>query len=292
MIRRLLFLLTFALLGACRAQAPEQPAARVALWEISSEAGVHGWLFGTIHALPKGTQWRRPTIDNALAAADRLVLEIAQPLDEKVAGEAMGRLAFTDGLPPPSARVDPKYRPALAKAYRQLGLSDASFKDQENWAVALQIAAVGGQKEGMMPDSGVEPELRRMNGARPVEGLETLDGQFGVFDGLAPRAQKVLLEQVAVEATDETEDEADMMQLWLRGDDLGIARESSTGFLADAEVHNALLTGRNRAWADKIDAMLKSGAHPFIAVGAAHVSGSDGLPRMLAARGWTIRRVD
>ncbi len=292
MTRPLRLLLAILLLAGCHAPAPTQPPAKVALWEVSNETGVHGWLFGTIHALPLNTPWKRPAIEQALASADRLVLEIGEPLDDKVAGEAMGRLAFTEGLPPPSARVGPKYRDVLARAYRKLGLNDAGFKDQEDWAVALQIAAIGGQKEGMMPDSGVEPELRRMNGNRPVEGLETLDGQFGVFDRLPPRAQQVLLEQVAVEVVDAKDDEADMMQLWLRGDDLGIARESTTGFLADAQIHEALLDGRNRSWADQIDAMMKRGARPFVAVGAAHVAGSDGLPRMLMARGWKVRRVD
>lgn len=298
MMRSLRLFLAVLLLAGCHAPAtpttdPAEAAPKVALWEISDETGrVHGWLFGTVHALPANLRWQRPAIEQALGAADRLVLEIGEPLDDKVAGEAMGRVAFTEGLPPPSQRVGPKYRDVLAEAYRKLGLSDAAFKDQEDWAVALQIAAIGGQQQGMMPDSGVEPELRKMNGTRPVEGLETLDGQFGVFDRLPERAQRVLLEQVAVETVDEKDDEADLMQLWLRGDELGIARESATGFLADAQLHEALLTGRNRSWADQIDAMLKRGARPFVAVGAAHVAGSDGLPRMLMARGWKVRRVD
>lgn len=291
-MKRWLALALLALLAACQRQAAPNVPARVALWEISNPAGVHGWIVGTVHALPPGTRWRRPAIDAALAQADRLVLEIGQPLDSTVAGEALGRLAFTEGLPPPSQRIHPQFRADLAKVYRQLSLNDAQFKDQESWAVALQIAAIGGIRNGMDPDSGVEPELRKAIGRRPVEGLETLDGQFGVFDGLPARAQTVLLEQVAVEAADNTEDDRDMMALWLRGDELGIARESSTGFLADPVIRDALLTGRNRRWADEIDTMLKAGARPFIAVGAAHVAGADGLPRMLKARGWTVKRVD
>ena len=280
------------LAAACHKEAPAPLPAKVALWEISDTSGTRGWIFGTVHALPAGVQWRRPAIDQALAGADRLVLEIAQPLDGNVAGVALARLAHTPGLPPPSQRVAMKYRDALAKVYKDLNLTDARFQNEESWAVALQIAAIGGQKEGMDPASGVEPELRKLIGGKPVQGLETLDGQFGIFDALPEHAQQTLLEQIAVEAADNRDDDADMVRLWLRGDDLGIARESQKGFLADPALHQALLTARNASWAAQIDAMLKDGAAPFIAVGAAHVAGSDGLPALLKARGWLVRRVE
>lgn len=278
--------------AACHKAAPPPLPAKVALWEIADTSGTRGWIFGTVHALPAGVQWRRPAIDRALANADRLVLEIAQPLDGNVAGVALARLAYTPGLPPPSARVAMKYRDALAKVYKDLNLTDAQFQNEESWAVALQIAAIGGQKEGMDPASGVEPQLRKLIGTKPVAGLETLDGQFGIFDALPDRAQQTLLEQIAVEAADNRDDDADMVRLWLRGDDLGIARESQKGFLSDPTLHQALLTARNAAWASQIDAMLKDGAAPFIAVGAAHVAGSDGLPALLQAKGWLVRRVE
>lgn len=289
--RNLCALMAACLLVACHKPAPAPLPARVALWEISDTSGPRGWMLGTVHALPAGLAWRRPAIDHALAASDRLVLEIAQPLDGNVAGVALARLAYTPGLPPPSRRVAMKYRDALAKTYKTLHLTDAQFENEESWAVALQIAAIGGQKDGMDPASGVEPQLRKLIGDKPVEGLETLDGQFGIFDSLPPRAQQTLLEQIAVETANERDDDADMVKLWLRGDDLGIARESQTGFLADPQLHQALLTGRNAAWAGKIDAMLKDGATPFIAVGAAHVSGSDGLPTLLQSKGWQVRRI-
>jgi uncharacterized protein YbaP (TraB family) len=205
------------LAAACHKEAPAPLPAKVALWEISDTSGTRGWIFGTVHALPAGVQWRRPAIDQALAGADRLVLEIAQPLDGNVAGVALARLAYTPGLPPPSQRVAMKYRDALAKVYKDLNLTDAQFQNEESWAVALQIAAIGGQKEGMDPASGVEPELRKLIGGKPVQGLETLDGQFGIFDALPEHAQQTLLEQIAVEAADDRDDDADMVRLWLTG---------------------------------------------------------------------------
>lgn len=293
LLLRLLLAASLGFLVTCmgKDEAPK-PEARVALWQIMDKGGtVRGWMFGTVHALPPGTQWQRPEITDALAKSDRLVLEIAEPLDQTIAGEALARLAGTDGLPPPSQRLPVAYRDKLAKVYRKLGLSDADFQDTESWAVALQLGAIAGQKAGADPQSGVEPKLRELAGAKPIAGFETIDSQFGIFDTLPDREQLVLLKEVADEAASDTDEDADMVTLWLRGDDLGIAREASTGFLADSGLHLALLTNRNRAWADQLDAMLKAGAKPFVAVGAAHLAGSDSLQRLMLARGWTIKRV-
>ncbi|MFN3553560.1 MAG: TraB/GumN family protein [Novosphingobium meiothermophilum] len=271
---------------------PAPHTARVALWEIADSTGAaRGYLFGTVHALPPDTPWLRPQIAAALAASDRLVLEIAEPLNQNIAGKALAELAGTPELPPPSRRVRAAYRDELAKVYRKLGLTDADFADTESWAVALQLAAVSGRKAGARPELGVEPELRRLAAGKPVAGLETLAGQFGVFDTLPERQQQVLLEQVITEAASDGSEEAEMIALWLKGDDLGLAVEANKGFLADPALRQALLTARNRDWAQQIDTMLKAGAMPFVAVGAAHLAGADSLQRLLSAHGWTIRRV-
>ena len=87
-MRRWLAAIALATLAACHKPAPEPERSRVAIWEISDAAGVHGWIMGTVHALPTGTRWRRAAIDEALQRADRLVLEIGQPLDSEEIGRA------------------------------------------------------------------------------------------------------------------------------------------------------------------------------------------------------------
>ena len=264
---------------------------RVALWEVSDASGPRAWIFGTVHALPKGTSWQRPAIGAALQQSDRLVLEIAEDINPDIAGKALARLAVTPGLPPPSQRIDEKFRGDLQSTFQRLGLRDQSFPDQESWAIALQIAAIAGEKNGVHAADGVEPELRRLAGNRPVIGLETIDAQFGMFDTLPQPQQKTLLEQTVVEVASREDEERDLLALWLKGDDLGIGRESEKGFLADAVLRDVLLTRRNQAWVKQVEAILDAGGRPFIAVGAAHVAGPQGLPALLAARGWTVRRV-
>jgi uncharacterized protein YbaP (TraB family) len=288
-IRRCLALALTVLTGACQ-RAPAPPS-HVALWAIGHGGAAQGWLLGTIHALPPGTLWRRPAIDAAMGAADRLVMEIGEPIDADSTGKALARLAITPGLAPPGARLDPAGRTALMAAYRKLGLDDARFADEETWAVALQMSALASQKAGADAGDGVEPQLRARMRGKPVAGLETIDSQLAIFDALPARAQDRLLTDIAKEVIDTRNDDADLLALWLKGDDVGLAREANSDFLADPALHEALLTGRNRAWTAQIDTLLRQGAHPFVAVGAAHVAGRDGLPAMLRAKGWTVTRV-
>ena len=291
MMRRWIAVIGLTLLCACHKAPAPVATPQVALWAINGPGKTGGWLLGTVHSLPPGTVWRRPAIDAAMASADRLVMEIGEPIDPAIAGKALARLAMTPGLPPPTARLDPAGAKALLAAYQLLGLNDDKFRDEESWAVALQISALGTQKEGADPADGVEPQLRARMAGKPVAGLETVDSQFAVFDGLPSRAQNLLLADVAREATAHRDSDADMLALWLKGDDLGLAHEANSDFLADPALHEALLTARNRAWTAQIDNLLRGGAHPFIAVGAAHVSGRDGLPEMLRTKGWTVKRV-
>ncbi len=120
--------------------------------------------------------------------------------------------------------------------------------------------------------------------------LEGAEAQLRIFDALPEADQRDLLEATIDEAN-AGDRSTDLAKAWANGDVAALGAETTTGLLADPELRAALLVGRNRAWTDKIVALLKTKAHPFIAVGAAHMAGTDGLPVLLAARGFTVTRV-
>jgi uncharacterized protein YbaP (TraB family) len=290
-IRALLAVLgALALAGCGRGdKTPEMPLPKPALWTITAPDGKPaGWLFGTIHALPDGVKWRTPAIEDAIAGSDLLVVEVKDLEDSAKLSAAFTRLSHTPDLPPLSDRIVPRLKGKLQAMLKQGGYREADFKAVETWAAALMLSQVGqdGQNE-----NGVDRALIDAFHGRNIEELEGIDGQFTIFDRLPEQDQQDLLGAVVEEDTMDAAESARLAKLWLAGDMKAIEAEGDEGMLQDPELKAALLTDRNREWADRIVALLKTGKRPLIAVGAAHLAPPAGLPELLAARGYTIARV-
>jgi len=292
-MRALALLLAGALaLAGCGKQGRDWPAPSPALWEVRAPEGeVAGgpgepaaWLFGTIHALPADADWRTPALQAALDRSDMLVVEVAELGDAAAAAQAFASRARTPGLPPLTARVPPADRPALAAALASAGLAEEDFADVESWAAALQLTSALRRHESA---NGVDRAL--IEGAERVTGLESLDAQFALFDALPQGAQAQLLATVAREAGAADQDRR--VAAWLAGDLARLSRDAQSGLLADPALRQALLLARNRAWARRIHALIAAGERPFVAVGAAHMLDAEGLPALLAARGYEVRRI-
>ena len=272
-------------LAACGGPARDWPAPKPALWQVTGPGGRHGWLFGTIHALPEGAKWRTPAVDRALAGSSVLVVEIANLGDAAAARQAFDRLATTPGLPPLSQRVPASERPALAAFLKRAGVADDAFPHTETWAAAILLA---GRVRPSDPASGVDRAL--LAGGKRAVGLETFAQQYGAFDALPPAEQSDLLLALAAEANGASADNEAVH--WLTGDLAGLERDSATGVLADPQLREALQAARNRRWAARIAQLLAAREQPFIAVGEAHMFGEANLPELLAAQGYSVRRVE
>jgi uncharacterized protein YbaP (TraB family) len=143
-------------LAGCGAPARDWPDPSPALWEVSGPGGAHGWLFGTIHSLPDGAEWRTAPLSRALAESSLLVVEIADLDDAQAAKAAFDRLATTPGLPPLSRRVPAAGRPALAMFLERAGLADDSFPHTETWGAAIALASAAALSSGISVTSSLE----------------------------------------------------------------------------------------------------------------------------------------
>lgn len=288
---RLLAPILVLLLGVSAAAAP-------GLWVVRPETtdrqGGEIAIFGTIHALPKDRVWLTPAIEQRLRRADRLVLETVIPDDPRVLGGIVARLGLRPGLKPLAQRLPPAAAARLAPALARAGLPPGALDQMESWLAAITISETALAAIGIDPKQGVEPQLtaRAKRWRVAVEGLETPEEQLGFLDGLSEADQVAMLEATLAESDDLRRETDGLIATWQAGDVDRIAKEFAQEARATPGLAQVLLTNRNRRWADEVGAMLRRPGRVFLAVGAAHLGGPDGLLAILRNRGFAVEAID
>lgn len=282
--------LALCLTGACssperEAQVPPSPA----LWEVRSPDGeIEGWLFGTIHSLPKDMDWRSRELDRAISLSDMLVVEASDAYDTDTIQTVMMRTGVDANLPPLSERIAPADRDLLSTGLAELDIEPGSLDKFETWAAALAVGARSGTGNS---GPGSDQALVEDFSDRPVAELEGAERQLAIFDHLPEAEQRDLLSAVLKEAERHEEDPQRLARLWRAGDIDEIEREGAKGLLGDPELRAALLVERNLDWAGQLTEIFGGEPTVLVAVGAAHLAGPDGLPTLLENRGYRVSRI-
>lgn len=267
-------------------------AAAPAMWLIR-DADTEIALFGTIHALPKGAEWQTPAFNQRFDAADTLVVETIIPEDRFQFAPLVAEIGLRPVSEPLTQRVSPAAAGAIGPAAAAAGIPLPALDRMETWLAAITLSEATLAALGISAESGVEPVLlaRAAAARRPIVGLETPEEQLRFFDGLPEADQVALLEatldDVAV-ARSETEK---LITLWQAGDVETIAVEFSRETRASPLLAKVLLTDRNTRWADWITGVMKRPGKVFLAVGAGHFGGPEGLLKLLAERGLVAERL-
>lgn len=262
------------------AAAPAVRVATPALWKVSDKDTTI-YLFGTIHLLPEGIDWYHGKLAKAFESSQELVTEIP----DIPPGEAAALSLKMGTLPPGQSLRSGMTADQLAKyegAMKSLGLPPGAFDRFKPWFAAVALATMPLQKAGYTMDNGIEAQLDKRNKAlgRPRSGLETLEFQLGIFDGLPEAAQRKYLFDVIDAIPTIPQDIGKMVDAWVKGDAAGLAvlLNSETD---DPALYDALLTKRNKNWAVWIDNRLDRPGVVFVAVGAGHLGGKDSVQELL-----------
>lgn len=249
-------------------------------------------LFGSVHVLPPGLDWRPAALDAALSQADDIWFEL--PVGPDADAEA-ARLAAAWGYLPPDRTltgllsVDGAAR--LARVAQQYGLPMALIDRFEPWLAEVALAGATYRAAGADSASGVEKSLAAA--APPAaarRALETPAEQIALFDGTPMPEQVASLEESLTETEDDPQAYAELVEAWMRADvatletdALGPLREAAPGLYA------RLVTARNAAWTRTLDARLKGAGRSVVVVGVGHLLGADGLPARLRALGYSVQ---
>jgi len=130
--------------------------------------------------------------------------------------------------------------------------------------------------------------------AKRVRAFETLEDEARMFASLPEGSEVRYLTDVIRERSRGPRlrlpfQPATLEAAWLAGalgpGQLGQMRTENPA------LYDAFLKRRNQAWADKLSAEMAGSGIELVNVGALHMVGPDGLPALLAARGFKVVRI-
>lgn len=262
-----------------------------ALWVVKDEDTTI-YLFGTIHILQPNLGWFDEAVKTAFEASDTLVLELVQP-NPAVMQQKFAAVGLDSSGRTLRSKLSDEDRATYDAAMTKLGIPVAALDPFDPWAAAITVQVVALTKAGLNPESGVEAVLTNAANAagKPIEGLETLDFQLGIFDSLSEEKQIEFLIENA-EEVDNLSSHVDMLiKNWAEANSQKLAELMNEG-MTDPELYAALLTNRNANWAKWIHDRMEQPGTIFVAVGAGHLAGPTNVRQLLSSYGYEAEQVE
>ncbi|MGC1424338.1 MAG: TraB/GumN family protein [Terracidiphilus sp.] len=287
--RRLVLLVLFVAALFVPALANAEPA----VWVVK---GPHAtvYLFGTIHALQKDDPWRSPKIDAAIQQSQTLWLEIPN-VDDSASMQPLIMQLGMDQAHPLSTKLTPDQLAKLTRAANSVGLpgGEAMFESFKPWLAALTLSIAPLMQAGYDPSTGVEMELKPefVKANKPVKGFETAEQQMRYFADMPEKTQIDFLSSELDDFDSAIEKFKQMLAAWSAGDVDALDKLNNADFRDKyPELFQILVVKRNQKFTTQIEDLLKGDSVSFVAIGAGHLVGKDGVPAMLEKQGYKVTR--
>ncbi len=266
---------------------PPQPP----MWVVS-DADSEITLYPTFHILPAEIEWKSEELLKRLADADEVWFEIMPGSENDPSlQQSMIQLGFYPGSSLSSQLTPPEVE-ALEKAVSVLGMSVEDVNSMQPWLVSTLISAGALVSAGFDPAAGVETQLYPMVKGKKLRALETAKAQMQMLASIPEAAQMTMLRETLEDLDEGIEELKEVAQDWAVGDVDDIEDGLLDEMKADMPiVYDALIKVRNENWVVQIEDELKGSGTDFIAVGAGHLVGEDGVPAMLKAKGYSVKRL-
>lgn len=279
-----------AVVGATAPRDGPQGPDRGLLWRVTRD-GRTSWLYATLHV--GRAEWRPgPLVLEALRTSDVVAfeLDVLDPDLGPALTEAV-RARSTTAFELPSA-----LQARLAAAARRACADDESLAGLHPAWQVLQLTVAEARRDGLEPLYAQEIVLgllaRRLQ--RPVLPLETVHEQL---DALLPPDPAALAAEVdhALRLLEDGRARPALrriVQAWIEGDLATLSDPAAWCDCVPTEADRAALVRlndrRNVHLAERFDGLHREGRRVFAAVGALHMTGPQGLPSLLARRGYRV----
>lgn len=282
-------------IALCATPAVAQTPVRPALFVVR-DADSAIYLFGTVHVRRPGSDWGGPAAQAALAESDEVWTEIDIDPDAAARSQAtIMRLGMAQADQPLSRRLSEAENRRLNMLLARLSVPRAMIEPMQPWFAAVTLSIIPMVQAGYDPNAGVDQMIDAAAEAagKRMRSFETLEQQLNFLAGLSEEAQREML----LDAIDQGDKGAaafdGMSAAWEQGDlatlEALVVEDTRKNY---PELYGVLIRGRNDAWMEVLMRELDGAGVDFIAVGAGHIVGRDGLVAQFRARGFDVERVE
>lgn len=261
-------------------------------WRVDGENNTV-WLFGSIHVLTEEHYPLAEPVESAFDDSAYLVVETdTVNLDPQVQQQLMVSTGMLSGGKTLQDVLGDQYERAASLA-RENGYNLEQMQALKPWLAALVIQVTEFQKLGYTAEHGVDTYfLEKANeGPQSIVELESFRYQLNLFEELDPEIQRAFLMQT-LEEIDDAEQQIDrLMSAWESGELDSLEETLMADFDDYPELHDRIITDRNRDWVEQITDYLENGEQDyFVVVGALHMVGDEGVVELLRDAGYTVER--
>lgn len=285
-------------------EADATPNGKGVFWKIEKPGLKTSWLLGTMHVTDPRVLNLPPRAQEAHDGADTVVIESDEILDEKKATASLlmrpDLMMFTDGTTIEKL-LSPQDYTRLEAGLKQRGIPLSAVSRMRPWmiasAVALPACEIARKAKGVQfLDQKIAADAAAEG--KQVKGLETLAEQLQAMAELPIEFHlKSLIETLELGAKMNDVVET-MTAIYLSGD-IGmtmpmlktVSPEGSDESSDYAAFEQRIILDRNKVMAERAAPILANG-NVFMAVGALHLPGKDGVIELLRQQGFTVTAVN
>lgn len=277
------------------------------LWRVEGkQLAQPSYLLGTYHLAPAAYADSIPGLQSAIKAVGQVYGEL--DMNEESKPEYAAKIEAATTLP------DGKTLDQLLTADQMKRLNDCMKQmigtDLTNPMLApmkqMMPAALTVQLQvylGMMTEPGFNPtalldnhvQQLALKQGKTIGGLETIDEQIKVLFGTTPLKRQTEQLMCFVDHLDYQKDLVARTSQAYRAQDIDrlyglIVEKLGNSCDTTPDEEEALIYGRNAAWATKLPALMQAKS-TLVAVGAGHLPGDRGLISLLRQQGYTVTAV-
>ncbi|MCA9509736.1 MAG: TraB/GumN family protein [Myxococcales bacterium] len=266
-----------------------------ALWRVR-DADSELFLFGTFHLLPRDVDWRTPAFEDAMRAATTTWTEadVSSPAARAEVAEAVRRHGRNPDGVTLSGLLGPERAARLRALAGELGLDADRLEGVRPWLAVAVLMQAAMAREGFEAERGVDVAVERMarEEGDAIAHFETASAQIGMFASLSLGELLADFDRQVGELDDFASSSSDMLRAWRGGDTAALDASLVRPMREEAPAaYRALIVDRNARWTERLVELLAGDGSAFVAVGAAHLVGPDGLPERLRRAGFEVERV-